>query len=116
MRVVRSIVMLCFTGFIAMNVSASSAADADKPNPQKFRIYIGTYTEAGSEGIYMAELDLPSGKLSPATLAAKAKDPSFLALHPTQPLLYAVSEISQMGNQKTGGVAAFKIENDGKLS
>jgi 6-phosphogluconolactonase len=73
--------------------------------------YIGTYTsEGGSRGIYRAELDAASGKLSQPILAAEANGPSFVAIHPNGRFLYAVHE-------PTGGdVSAFRIGSDGKLT
>jgi 6-phosphogluconolactonase len=59
--------------------------------PQRF--FIGTYTgENGSQGIYTCQFDPVKGTLSEPELAAKCEQPSFLAIHPTRPLLYAVAE------------------------
>ena len=57
-------------------------------------VWFGTYTNqtSGSEGIYVSRFDDATGTLSAPELAAVAKNPSFLALHPTLPVLYAVSE------------------------
>lgn len=87
---------------------------ADDPTTQ--RIYFGTYTARGSEGIYVAELD-STGKLSEPRLAAKVANPSFLALHPNNQWLYAVNEVETTEGKKEGGVSAFRInESDGTLS
>jgi 6-phosphogluconolactonase len=57
------------------------------------RLFIGTYTgENGSQGIYTCQFDPVKGTLSEPVLAAKCEQPSFLAIHPTRPLLYAVAE------------------------
>ncbi|MDR2704668.1 MAG: lactonase family protein [Planctomycetaceae bacterium] len=57
------------------------------------RLFIGTYTgENGSQGIYTCQFDPVKGTLSEPILAAKCEQPSFLAIHPTRPLLYAVAE------------------------
>jgi 6-phosphogluconolactonase len=52
--------------------------------PKEFFVYFGTYTNAKTEskGIYRSRLNVATGQLSPAELAAPAKDPAFLALHP----------------------------------
>lgn len=47
-------------------------------------VYVGTYTQGTSKGIYRYELDPASGKLTPQGLAAEAVDPSFLALDPSR--------------------------------
>lgn len=79
-------------------------------------VYFGTYTngDSSSEGIYVSRLDPSSGKLSEPVLAAAMTSPSFVALHPKRPLLYAVSEISPV-TPETAGVAAFSINADGTL-
>ncbi len=83
----------------------------------KIRVYIGSYTQGKSEGIYVSELDLGSGELSDPRLAAKAVNPSFLAIHPTRKFLYAVGEIDDFKGKKTGGVSAFTIDSkDGRLT
>lgn len=58
------------------------------------RLFIGTYTSenGGSQGIYTCQFDSVNGTLSEPELAAKCVQPSFLAIHPTRPLLYAVTE------------------------
>jgi 6-phosphogluconolactonase len=58
----------------------------------KYRVYLGTYTDEGSQGIYQCELNLKDGTLSAATLAGESVSPSFLAVHPNRNLLYAVNE------------------------
>ncbi|MBM3803359.1 MAG: lactonase family protein [Acidimicrobiia bacterium] len=79
-------------------------------------VYLGSYTSnTNSKGIYLTRLDLASGMLSPATLAAEIEQPSFLALHPNRRFLYAVNE-SGGGSRETGEVTAFAIGDDGKLS
>jgi len=80
-------------------------------------VWLGTYTrgKSDSEGIYLSRLDPASGELSPPRLAARAENPGFLARHPSRPLLYAVSEVSDAGGGRQGVVAAFAIRPDGSL-
>lgn len=83
----------------------------------KLRVYIGSYTRGASEGIYVSELDLATGQLSEPRLAAKAVNPSFVAIHPDGQHLYAVGEIDDFKGKKTGGVSAFSIDElSGQLS
>ncbi len=74
-------------------------------------VYIGTYTGAKSRGIYVARLDLATGRLSPPELAAESENPSFLALHPDRALLYAANEVGSFEGQKAGSVSAFAIDD-----
>lgn len=71
--------------------------------PEKFRVYLGTYTGKASKGIYQCELNLKDGSLSKPELAVETKDPSFLAFHPNQKFLYAV-------NEGQASVSAFAID------
>jgi 6-phosphogluconolactonase len=80
------------------------------PKSDKLWVYVGTYTQGGSEGIYRFELHPRSGKASPPVLAAKAVNPSFLALHANQRFLYAVGEVNDLAGKKGGGVSAFAID------
>ncbi|MFT2817194.1 lactonase family protein [Leifsonia sp. A12D58] len=57
------------------------------------RIWVGSYTGQAGEGEGIGSLGLAgAGHLAWNGVAAKAESPSFLALHPTLPLLYAVAE------------------------
>lgn len=75
-------------------------------------VYIGTYTGAKSQGIYVSRLDLAAGTLSAPALAAESQNPSFLAVHPTRDLLYAVNEIGTFEGKPSGSVSAFTINRD----
>jgi 6-phosphogluconolactonase len=73
-------------------------------------VYLGTYTQKGSQGIYIARFNGKTGALSQPELAAESADPSFLALHPSGPYLYAV-------NEGTAQVSAFSVDAaTGKLT
>ena len=80
-------------------------------------VYIGTYTEgdSSSEGIYVSKLDESSGALSEPVLAAPMTNPSFVAVHPNRPLLYAVSEVPSDAPDVVA-VVAFSIGDDGTLT
>ena len=72
-------------------------------------VYFGTYTSGdnGSKGIYRSKLDTDTGELSAPVLAAEARNPSFIEIHPGGRFLYAVSE---SGN--AGTVSAYAIDTD----
>ena len=82
-------------------------APAAETNPF---VYFGTYTkEGGSKGIYRSTLDLATGNLSEPELAAEIESPSFVALHPTRPVLYAVIE-NGAAPAETNALNAFAID------
>jgi 6-phosphogluconolactonase len=87
------------------------AAAAGQPAPAgDLLVYFGTYTGKTSRGVYVSRLDRASGSLSAPGLAAETTNPSFLAVHPSRPFLYAVNEVGSFAGQKTGSVSAFAID------
>lgn len=105
----------------AAGATADEAGSIPTANePDKVRIYIGTYTRGESQGIYLCELDRSTGKISlvgPAVSGAESiANPSFLALHPDGRFLYAVSEVDAYQETRGGAVAALAIGPDGQLS
>jgi 6-phosphogluconolactonase len=84
---------------------------------KSYLLYVGTYTDAGSKGIYAYRYNGKSGKLSSLGLAAETASPSFLAVAPGHEFLYAVNEVHDYKGQSSGGVTAFAInKKTGKLS
>ncbi len=81
-------------------------------------VFIGTYTDdSSSQGIYSLRFDPADGTLSAPVLAATARNPTFLALHPDKHHLYAGGELSPPAAPKTGGVGAYAIDPaTGKLT
>lgn len=69
-------------------------------------VYIGTRNR---EGIYRMHFDPATGAMRDVTLAAKTPNPTFLAMHPARPLVFAVAAVPE------GKVRAFAIERDGNL-
>ena len=88
-----------------------AAASVARAAPAPLTVYVGTYSDGTSKGIYRFSLDLETGKATAPVLAGEAKNPSFLALHPNGRYLYAVSEIDSFGGAPTGSVIAFAIDS-----
>ena len=76
--------------------------------PKPIPMYLGTYTEGTSRGIYRATLDRETGAISAPALVAECVNPSYLALKGDR--LYACLEEGE------GGAAAFRIGSDGALT
>lgn len=72
-------------------------------------LYVGTYTDGNSEGIYKFDFNLKSGKLSDRALAINIDNPSFLSFSPNKLFLYSVNQTDE------GFVSSYKIKEDGKL-
>ncbi len=73
-------------------------------------VYIGTYTRRQKEGIYIHRFDPSSGALTPLSAVDAGPNPSYLALHPTRPYLYAVNELDEYEGQAGGAVSAFAVD------
>jgi 6-phosphogluconolactonase len=98
-------------------VALSGVAHAAGPGQQKYLVYVGTYTDHGSKGIYAYRFDSSSGKMTSLGLAVETAEPSFLAVDSSGRFLYAVNETETFNGQPTGAVSAFAIQPDtGKLS
>lgn len=76
-------------------------------------VFVGCYTQEGGgrgEGIALLHRAPDTGELTRAGVAAATLSPSFLAAHPSRPVLYAVNEL------ETGSVSAFAVAADGALT
>lgn len=80
-----------------------------KKNNEAILVYVGTYTHGKSEGIYLYRFDPASGALTLVDIARGVVNPSFLALHPQKPYLYAVNETMEFNEQPGGAVSAFAV-------
>jgi 6-phosphogluconolactonase len=91
---------------VAALVASAVVVAAEKPYP----VYVGTYTDGTSRGIYRFTFDPATGSAGEPVLAGEAQNPSFLALHPSGRFLYAVGEIDRFQGARTGVVSAFAID------
>jgi 6-phosphogluconolactonase len=76
---------------------------------QTMWVYVGTYTEKDSKGIYRFSLSLEDGSMGNLELAAETPNPSFLAVHPSQEFLYSVNEVDKFDGKRSGSVTAFAL-------
>ena len=76
-------------------------------------VHIGCYTEESGgrgEGVLTARRDPATGALTVLGPAARSPSPSFLAWHPSRPVLYAVNEIAR------GTVSAWSVDAAARLT
>lgn len=73
-------------------------------------VYVGTFTNQKSNGIYAWRFHPESGALTSIGLVAETPSPSFLAVHPNRRFLYAVNEIADYQGGRSGSVTAFAID------
>ncbi len=130
MPFVRRTFVLLLYGWILTTLGPSFAVAAEtreagsRPwvHGARLWVYVGTYTKTPDAGINLFQLDLdhgnmvPGGRLTKPSVVAKIPNPTFLALHPRRPVLYAISEVSEFGKKKVGFVSAYAIrEKSGQL-
>ena len=79
-------------------------------------LYVGTYSERGSQGLYVLEFNRATGTLSERQTVEDKASPTFLTIHPNGKYLYAVYREGQDAQDQQGTVAAFAIHpTDGTL-
>ena len=98
-----TLLMFLIPRFLLAGVSVSH-------EPQYF--FVGTYTNSGSEGIYLFSLDPKSGKLTNHGLAAKSDNPTFMTLSSTGKILLAANEIQDKNNRNMGYIESFAVNNE----
>ena len=95
---------------LVLCASLASAADFSQ------LVYVGTYTDKDSKGIYAFRFDPASGEAGPVELAAESPNPSFLAVDSSGTHLYAANELDVFDDSKTGAISVFEIDGrSGKL-
>lgn len=91
--------------------------------------YVGTYTSplknmkatqvdlppGNGRGIHWFEVDRATGALTPAGVHEMGTSPSCLAFNVDKTRLYSGNETERVGENESGTVSAFAIENDGSL-
>ncbi|MYA76086.1 MAG: lactonase family protein [Gemmatimonadetes bacterium] len=75
------------------------------------RVFVGTYTQTTSKGIYVYDVDTASGVMEYVSHVGGITNPSFLVLTPDARFLYAVGETGD----PHGGVFAYAVDGSGTL-
>ncbi len=107
----RTLVLFCF-GLMLTTIGPRIAVAAEAPEAKGDRlwVYVGTYTKTPDAGINFFQFDLGTGSLTKPAVVAKSPNPTFLALSPRRPVLYAISEVSEFGKRKGGFASAYRIQ------
>ncbi|HLG70594.1 MAG TPA: lactonase family protein [Chloroflexota bacterium] len=85
-------------------------------------VYVGTFTGGllggePAEGIYVYEMEPSSGALTHVQTVGGLSSPSYLALHPTLPMLFTVEREWSPEETNVGALTAFRIDpGSGKLT
>jgi 6-phosphogluconolactonase len=74
------------------------------------KLFVGGYAPADQPGIQAFDFDEATGALAALSSFAGIFNPSYLALHPAQPWLFAVSETAQVASGVGGHVWALRFD------
>jgi len=81
-----------------------------------YLMYVGSYTQKTSKGIYAWRFDPAKGTATPLGLMAETPSPSWLIQSPNKPVIYAANELSDYQGLKSGAVSAWEMDHaTGKL-
>ena len=102
----------CLSGTLLALLVVWPAQPADSGS---YLMYVGTYTNGPSKGIYGYRFSPTTGTITPLGAEGETANPSFLVIHPNRRFLYAVNE--NPGNNEPGNsVTAFTLDTKtGKL-
>jgi 6-phosphogluconolactonase len=78
--------------------------------PGAIRLYVGTYTDGASKGIYRLLLDPATGQVTPDGPPTETVSPSFLALSQDGTRLFAVNETGESATDLAGGVTSLSVD------
>lgn len=79
-------------------------------------LYVGTYNEKDTPGIFVFEFDRQTGKLDLIQEVGGMRSPSYLEINPNGRFLYSVNRSSVLDEKKWGSVSAYQINQEsGKL-
>lgn len=100
--------IFCLLVLISMNANAQKGKEI---------LYVGTYSDRGSEGIYVFEFDRTKGSLMPIQTIVDKASPIFLEVHPSGKYLYSANVGPVEGSDDSGSFSSFTIDGKtGKLS
>lgn len=94
---------------ILLSKSAHGFSNMSKKSKEML-LYVGTYTQKGSEGIYVYKFNTESGSLSELHTVKNVVEPSYLTIDKSRKYLYAVNETEEYEGKKSGAVSAFAID------
>eukprot|EP00764_Aduncisulcus_paluster_P009190 gnl/Carplike_NY0171/3032_a4077_278.p1 GENE.gnl/Carplike_NY0171/3032_a4077_278~~gnl/Carplike_NY0171/3032_a4077_278.p1 ORF type:complete len:296 (-),score=12.22 gnl/Carplike_NY0171/3032_a4077_278:227-1114(-) len=80
------------------------------------KLYVGTFTSEGAEGIYQCNFNYKTGDIQLAKTFKAIDDPSFLKISPDKKYLYVVGRADDEIEKSGGYVYAYKIEKSGDIS
>jgi 6-phosphogluconolactonase len=97
-------------GLAGLPFAWSACASVKGGNPEKsYMVYVGTYAPADARGIFGLRLNPNTGAFKRVLTMPGGPNPSFLILDKERRNLYAVNEVDNFNDSKTGAVSTFAV-------
>src|SRR5688572_20515614 len=120
MQSIKTAVGLLTVALFALGASVTeitaAAPTATAPLTRETLVYVGTYTGAKSQGIYLFRLQTQNLEVSqnillvPLGLAAESPNPSFLAVDTKRRLVFAANELDSFEGKPSGAISSFAVD------
>ncbi|WP_340105977.1 lactonase family protein [Rhodohalobacter sp. 8-1] len=104
-QTIKIVVILSFCLLVGV-LSGCSEED-----PAKEFVYVGTFDDRGSEGLYVFEFDRESGGMTQIQTVSDRPGPNFQAIHPGGKYLYSVSGDAFSENIEHGTISAYQVDS-----
>lgn len=88
---------------------------ASTQNKKSLKLYVGTFTSEGGEGIYQCSFNTETGDLILENTIKGVDNPSFLSISANRKYLYSVSRTTEEVEKTGGYIIAYKIKKNGGL-
>lgn len=98
------IILMCF------NIIGASSQEKGSQ-----KLFVGTFTSGGAEGIYLCDFDASTGKIEKRKTFKGIDNPSFLKISQDKKFLYSVNRVSPAIEPSGGYVTSFKIDENQNL-
>lgn len=98
----KNLTSFCFFLFVSFVVNAQTST-----------LFVGTYTNGESEGVYTFDFDSKTGQLSNKKLVAKETNPSYVAFTKNKQFLYVINEVNDFDAEESGSVSTYELEANG---
>ena len=102
------------TSFVILSTILLSGCSKYGEAELNYRIFVGTYTVAESEGIYVADFSSIGPELSELRLAAPLSQTTYQSIDKDSDRLFSTGILDGTG-ENNGVLKSFAIQNDGSL-
>jgi len=83
---------------------------------KKIKVFLGSYAEPESAGVYVGTFDTQEGRIEIIHEVSGLKNPTFLSLSSDKKRLYAITEATNANGERSGAAVSYIIQEDGSLN